>query len=287
MRFVCLAFLLAFIPVHALSQQDAALQQQVQTATRSFNGKVGFYALDVRSGKTVELNADTPVPTASVIKLAILLNAVHQIQRGQASFGDRLQLRKGDQVEGSGVLQYFDTPLTLTFKDALSMMVIQSDNTATNLAIDHLGLANIDRDIQDAGLRQTWLYKKVFLPPQGPVPADQQHFGLGKTTPREITTIMRTFLECKDAVCNTALTMLKEQSDRDAIPRYLNPGLTVANKTGALDNVRNDVAIIYAAQGPIVMSAFTYENQDQRWSADNGAQLLIARLAKLVLDAWK
>ena len=221
-----------------------------------------------------------------MIKLAILLDAVHQIERGRVSFADPLQMRKTDQVQGSGVLQYFDTPLALTFKDALSMMIIQSDNTATNLAIDHLGLANIDRDVVDLGLRQTWLYKKVFLPPQGPVLADQQHFGLGKTTPREITAIMQQFLECKDAPCTTALAMLKEQSDRDAIPRYLDPRLTVANKTGALDNVRNDVAIIYAAQGPILMSAFTYENQDQRWSVDNGAQLLIARLAKMVVDQW-
>lgn len=286
MRAVLMCIVLALSPAYVCAQQDDVLQRRVELATQSFAGKVAFYALDVRSGRTIALSADTPVPTASVIKLAILLQAVREIQRGVVSYGDDIVMRKADQVIGSGVLQYFDTPLQLTFKDALSMMIVESDNTATNLAIDHLSLANIDRGIADLGLRQTWLYKKVFVPPQPPVPADQPRFGLGKTTAREITKIMQQFLECTDAPCTTALSMLKEQSDRDAIPRYLDPRLTVANKTGALDDVRNDVAIVYAPRGPIVISAFTYENRDMRWTADNTAQLLIARLAKMVVERW-
>ncbi len=80
--------------------------------------------------------------------------------------------------------------------------------------------------------------------------------------------------------------MLKNQTDRDAIPRYL-PNLEIANKTGAVNDARNDVAIVYARNGPIVISAFTYDNQDQSWTPDNSGQLLIGRLAKAIVDRWE
>ena len=265
------------------------LQAQLQSAVDAYHGKVALYAQDLKSGKTVAIDADTPVPTASVIKLTILYDAVKDIEEGKASFGDRLTLTKENQVGGSGVLGLFDTPLELTLKDALTMMVVVSDNTATNLAIDRLGLQNIDARIQSLGLKNTWLYKKVFLPPSGPVIADQKTFGLGKTTAREMASVMAHFATCdtiRADLCKAAISMLKNQSDQNAIPRYLR-GIEVANKTGALDNVRNDVAIVYARNGPIVISAFTYDNTDQSWTPDNAGQLLMGRLAKTIVDAWQ
>jgi beta-lactamase class A len=79
--------------------------------------------------------------------------------------------------------------------------------------------------------------------------------------------------------------MLKNQSDRDSIPRYLD--LPVANKTGALDEVRNDVGIVYARNGPVIVSEFTYDNKDQSWTPDNAAQVLMAKLAKTIIDRWQ
>jgi beta-lactamase class A len=265
------------------------LQAQLQGMIAPYQGHVALYAVDLKSGRNVAIDADTPVPTASVIKLTILYDAVKEIEEGKASFADEVTLTKDNQVEGSGVLQFFDVPLQLTFKDALEMMIIQSDNTATNLAIDHLGLQNIDARIQSLGLKNTWLYKKVFMPPAGPVPADQPKFGLGKTTAREMASVMEHFARCEDIrkdICDAAVGMLKNQSDQAAIPRYLH-GIAVANKTGALDAVRNDVGIVYAKNGPIIISAFTYDNKDQSWTVDNSAQVLIGRLAKAIVDAWQ
>jgi beta-lactamase class A len=273
----------------AYAQTDTALQNDLQALLSAYQGKVALYAIDLRSGKSVGINADTPVPTASVIKLTVLYDAIKTIQEGRASFGDRLTLTKANQVEGSGVLALFDTPLVVTFKDALTMMVVVSDNTATNLAIDRLGLQHIDNRIESLGLKNTWLYKKVFLPPPPNAPSDQKTFGLGKTTAREMADVMQRFALCPSipqALCNAALAMLKNQTDRDAIPRYLG-SLDVANKTGALDDVRNDVAIVYAKNGPIVISAFTYDNPDHSWTPDNAAQLLIANLAKAIVARWQ
>lgn len=302
MRIILAIFaFLAFIPPPAplRAQEDAALASQLRALIAPYRGDVSVYAVDLRSGKTVAIDADTPVPTASVIKLAILFEALEQIQQGRVGFDDRLTMVGSDRVQGSGVLQLFDTPMTLTLKDALTMMITQSDNTATNLAIDHLGLANIDRRIEWLGLHDTWLYKKVFLPPSGPVPPDQPQFGLGKTTAREMAEIMTRFAECdlnapggpaaptpeQQRLCDAALFMLRNQSDRESIPRYLDT-LRVANKTGALDAVRNDVGIVYAGNGPIVISLFTSHNADQHWTVDNAAYLLMARLAWTIVERW-
>lgn len=298
MRYVLAVLLVLLVAQPAWAQEDTALDAQLRALTAGYGGNVALYATDLKTGETAALNADTPVPTASVIKLTVLFEALKQIQSGRAHFDDKLVLRKSDQVEGSGVLTLFDTPMQLTLKDALTMMIVVSDNTGTNLAIDHLGLQNIDNRIKWLGLRDTWLYKKVFLPPVGAVPPDQPKFGLGKTTAREMASVMQRFATCNlnapgvtaapspsdRKLCDTALSMLKNQQDRESIPRYLSA--EVANKTGSLNDVRNDVAIVYAKNGPIIISGFTYGNKDQSWTADNSAQLLLGKLAQAIVTRW-
>lgn len=285
----------------ALADNDVALNGQLQALAASYAGKLSLYATDLHSGKTVAIDADEPVPTASVIKLTVLFDALKDVQAGQARFDERLTLNKTNQVEGSGVLALFDAPLSLTLKDVLTMMVVVSDNTGTNMAIDRLGLDNIDRRIQWLGLQNTWLYKKVFMPPTGNVPADQPKYGLGKTTAREMAEVMRRFAVCDlnapgtqaaplpsdQQLCDVTLGMLKNQTDRDAIPRYLPPALTTASKSGALDDVRNDVGVVFAKNGPIIISAFTRDNKDQSWTADNAALLLIGKLSAAIVSAWQ
>jgi beta-lactamase class A len=299
MRWLLIILLMLAFSQPALAQEDTLLDAQLRALTAAHQGKIALYATDLRSGRSVAIDADVPVPTASVIKLTVLFEALKQIEEGRIHFDDKLALTKSDQVQGSGVLHFFDTPASLTLKDALTMMIVVSDNTGTNLLIDHLGLQNIDNRIRWLGLQNTWLYKKVFEPPVGPMPADQKQFGLGKTTAREMAQVMQRFATCdlsapgsnakpsaqEQQLCDTAINILKEQFDRDSIPRYLQTD-DVANKTGALDDVRNDVAIIYAVNGPVIISAFTYDNKDRSWTADNTAQILMAKLAKAILDRW-
>ena len=100
-------------------------------------------------------------------------------------------------MSGSGVLLFLDTPASLTLKDVLTLMVIMSDNTATNLAIDKLGLDAVNARIAWMGLKDTHLYKKIGKPASGPMPADQPKFGLGKTTPREMAAVMERIGRCE------------------------------------------------------------------------------------------
>jgi beta-lactamase class A len=298
--------LLIFRTLTLHGEEDGALASRLQSIAASHTGKVALYAEDLATGKTVALDADTPVQTASVIKLTVLYEALQQIRSGKAHFEDKITLTHEDQVSGSGILPLFDTPQTLTFKDVLTLMVVLSDNTATNLAIDHLGLKNIDDRIVSLGLKNTWLYKKVYKPPVGTMPADQKIFGLGKTTAREMASLMKRFVVCDlnppgkaaqptsadRALCDVAMHMLKNQFYRNSIPRYLETQDTtegesmIGNKTGALDAVRNDVGVVFAKHGPIVISEFTWANQDQSWTPDNQAEVLMAHLARQIIDAW-
>ena len=293
----------------ASAQNDPALASNLRARIAGFHGRVSFYAHDLATGRTVAIDVDRPVPTASVIKLAILYEALEQIRAGRVRFSDRIALRREDQVPGSGVLLFFDTPATITFKDALTLMIAVSDNTAANLAIDHVGIKNIDDRLEALGMKNTWLYKKVMQPANGPMPADQKEFGLGKTTAREMAGLMERFATCSlgpapavphdafgipgdRALCAAALHMLEVQFYQDGLPRYLEgpgapAGITaIANKTGSLDHVRNDVGAVFTKKGTIVISEFTNGDADTSWTADNEAELLMARLAQVIVAEW-
>ena len=316
MRSVCsrpLLCLLCFVfcAFHGEAQSAArSLGEQVRAIAAAHRGDVALFAENLKTHQTVAISPDTPVQTASVIKLAILYEALEQVRSGKAHFEDKITLTKAAQVQGSGVLLFFDVPLSLTLKDVLTMMIVMSDNTATNLAIDHLGLENVDARIAKLGLKDTYLYKKVFTPaPAGVVmPADQKKFGLGKTTAREMAKVMTRIARCELAepgvaaaggqtnaddakLCQTALKMLHVQFYRSAIPRYLDgmPGATsdsIANKTGSLDAVRNDVAAISTKNGMVVISVFTFNNKDHSWGTDQEGELTIAKLARAIIRSW-
>ncbi len=288
----------------AFAQEDKALEAKLQTIAAAHHGTVTLYAHNLKTGQTAALAPDRPVQTASVIKLAILLDVAEQIRAGKASLDEHLTLNKANQVAGSGVLGILDTPLPLTLRDTLTLMVVVSDNTATNLAIDRLGLEHINQTIRQAGLKDTWLYKKIMVPATEPMPADQPKFGLGKTTAREMAAIMERLAACRLALdggpalpgdsrlCGSLLHMLRNQQDRDSLPRYLETldtseaGSAIANKTGALNQVRNDIALIATKSGPVVIAAFTQQNQDERWTGDNEAEQTLGKLGRAVVNQW-
>jgi beta-lactamase class A len=299
-----LPVLLAQALAHASAQEDQPLDQQLQSIAAAHHGKLAVYARNLRTGQTASFSPDLPVKTASTIKLGILLDAAEQIRVGHASLSEKLVLEHANQVGGSGVLGELTAPLALTLGDTLTLMVILSDNTATNMAIDRLGLDHINATLGAAGLKQTFLYKKVYVPATGPMPADQPQFGLGKTTAREMAAIMERFATChlsfdngpplpKDGpLCGALLSMLRNQQDRNMLPRYLETmdtseqGSAIADKIGALDAVRNDVALVATKAGPVVISAFTVDNADQRWIPENEGEITLARVAQAVVQRW-
>ena len=297
---------------------DPALAAQLQPIIAAHHGKVAMYAVQLNTGKIVGLDQDRLVKTASDIKLAMLYEAMVEVREGKAKWDEKLTLKPGDPVPGSGILTFFDTPLTLTLKDALTFMVIVSDNTATNMMIDRFGVDAVNNRMKSLGLANTYLYKKVMKPATGPMPADQPKFGLGKSTPYEMATLMTRIGRCQLhpdepratpvppvssegfappdeqdlAVCKVALNMLKNQFYRETIPRYLEKidssetGSAIASKTGSLNAERSDVAIVAGKTGPMVLAIFTYDNADHGWTVDNEGEMTIAKLAEVIVKDW-
>ena len=301
------AIALLTLPFSRCAAQPTAqttLDQQVQQIAAQHHGQVAVYAKNLKTGQEVSLRPDQPVQTASVIKLALLYRAMLQIRAGKAHWSDPVTLTRENQTDGSGVLGFFDTPVKLTLKDILTMMVIVSDNTATNVAIDTLGLDQVNQEMTKLGYKSTWLYKKIGKPATGPMPADQDRFGLGKTTAREMASLMQRIVTCRLGegnapptaadrdICNVALHMLRSQMYRDGAPRYLETvdtseeGSAIANKTGALDAVRNDVDAVATKNGLVLLSIFTWDNDDKSWTDDTEAYLTTAKLAKAIVNAW-
>src|ERR1700751_1636570 len=193
--FVASLFFTDIPPAQPTAQNS--LQSEMDSIAAQHHGQVSLYAKDLKTGQTLALKADEPVQTASVIKLAILYEAMEQIRAGKAHWDDKVILTKENQTGGSGVLGFFDAPTTLTLKDVLSMMVMVSDNTATNVAIDKIGLDAVNGEMGRLGLKNTWLYREIGKSPFGPMPADQKKFGRGKTTAREMATLMERVVTCR------------------------------------------------------------------------------------------
>jgi beta-lactamase class A len=302
-----LIFVVSFRPALAQATNDLALEKQLKDIIAAHHGKVAVFAQQKSTGKTVALDADIPLQTASTIKLAMLFEATRQVAAGQAKWEEPITLKATDRVNGSGLLTFMDAPLTLTMKDVATLMVIVSDNTATNLMIDRFTTKAVDDDMMALGLDQTWLYKKSMVPPSGPMPPDQPKYGLGKTTARQIATVIERIGRCQldvpgkavlpadssASACKTALHMLQSQFYRDAIPRYLETldsteaGSGIANKTGGLETTHSDVGIIAGRSGPIVLALYTYDNADHAWTSDNEGVVTMARLSRAIVQAWE
>jgi beta-lactamase class A len=274
---------------------DETMQNLMDTYARHHRGKVTLFAKHLRSGRTVALDPDVPVNTASVIKVAIMLEAMYQVKEGRLSFDDVVELRKEDQVSGSGVLFLFHTPATVNIETAIVLMIAQSDNTATNLVLAKVGRDNVNRRLRVLGFTVTTSIRPVSRPKEGDQSPELKPFGIGRTTAREMAAILESIDRCDlgdRKLCRRMLDIMQHQFWRNGIPHYLEDADTtevashIANKTGSLDRVRNDVGIVYTKDGPVVISAFTYENADTSWTPENEAELLIARIANTIVDGW-
>ena len=271
------------------------LSEKVQGLISMHDGKVALFAKNLATGQTLAINADTPIQTASIIKMPLMLQAFQQIKAGKINLTDSLELTKDNQAPGSGVLGLMDPGLKLTLKDTITLMMVLSDNTATNMVIDAVGLKRTNDMLAGMGLKNTYFYKKVYRPATEPMPPDQKKFGLGKTTAREMASVLESIYRCDlgdRGLCGEMIRIMRNQQYRDMLPRYLEQQdasedlSAIADKIGALDAMRADVALVYTKNGPIILSIFTYENADKSWTAENKAEILIGRLAKTVVDSW-
>jgi beta-lactamase class A len=249
------------------------LQRLLDAELARFPGRAGIWVKHLTTGDSAGVRADEAFNSASVIKIPVLVLAFQMADKGALKLDERITLRKEDIRGGSGIFRYHDAGLQPTFRDVLLQMVITSDNTATDLAIAKVGgVARVNAWLKEAGyadgqrLVQTTgeLFAKYNAPEVERAGADRnartntdRSYWLGEISPRGIGMMLEAIEKRTIASAASCEAMLRMMRAQQAGARRLNHFLTVpvAHKTGDFPPVlANDVGIIYARSGPVVVS---------------------------------
>jgi beta-lactamase class A len=268
--------------------KQSALDQHVRAEVAQFKGKVSLFAKNLDTGAVYELGGDDRVPTASTIKIAIMVEAFARVADGKAKWTDELVLAKEKKVGGSGILAEFGDGLRLTLRDAVTMMMIMSDNTATNLVIDVLTADAVNARMESLGFKETRLMRRVFGGGESAEGKKEENkrFGLGRTTPREMVALLEK-LERGEVISAAAskemLELMKREQGTNGIWRE-QWRVPKATKSGALDALRSNIGIIYHPRGRIALAITCNEMPEVNWTVDNPALLLMSRLSEILID---
>jgi beta-lactamase class A len=266
----------------------SALDESVRSAIAGFRGQVWVYAKNLDSGASYSLRGDERVRTASTIKLPVLVTAFAQVAAGKARWEDTLVLTKEKKVSGSGVLGEFADGLRLTLRDAVNLMIVVSDNTATNLVLDVVTADAVNDQMDELGLKKTRALRKVGggSPSKANEDPVARLFGLGISTPREMVELLER-LERGEVISPEAsremIEILKREQYADGIGRTLYD-VPIASKSGALDRLRSDVGIVYTRRGRIAMAITCDDMPEVGYYPENPGLLLISRLSLLLIE---
>ncbi len=285
-KFFLLFILLILVPTAVPAQNH--LDDQVKSLVGSFKGKVSLFAKNLDTGETYALNADERVRTASTIKIAVMIEAFARVNEGKLKWTDEVVLTKEKKVGGSGILNELSDNLHLTLRDAVNLMMILSDNTATNLTLDVLTTDAVNARMESLGFKNIKIMRKVFAGGESVAGKDPENkkYGLGMATPRELVLVMEKLERgeiVSPAVSKEMIELMKREQGRNAIGRSLSD-TPVASKYGALDRLRSSVAILYTKKGKIAMAISCDDMPEIMWSVDNPAYLLMSRLSEVLVD---
>ena len=291
--------------IAAPTPRAAALQDALAAKIAAFRGTMGIAAKDLDTGEEIGVGADTRFPTASLVKIAVMIETYHRLAEGTLRRDTAVTIRAEDKAGDESVpVNMLHPGVSLTVSDLLHLMIAYSDNTATNLLVRLVGTANVDRRLESYGIREMKLFRPTFRDGKADVFPDlEREFGLGMTTPRAAARAMELIAEGKvvsRAACDEMLAILEQQFDRAMIPRslpYERDPIVVANKTGWDEeklpdasgfkgDVRTDVAYVKGPKARYVIAICARRVRDRRPTVDNDALVTGAALSRMVYDAF-
>jgi beta-lactamase class A len=222
---------------------------------------------------------DEPLKAASTIKVAVLIALFRVLDAGQIRLDDERVLRESDKVGGSGVLAALHAGLAPTIHDLVHLMIAISDNTASNLCIEQAGgLAAVNAVCADLGATRTVLGRK-FLGR-----AAQAGEAENLTSARDLATLLRAILDgsaASQSSCEQMLALLRTQTHRDRLARFLPAAVGFAGKTGTLSGTALDAGILFAPGGPLIIAAIAND-----LPADYAADETMGQLALAAVETW-
>jgi beta-lactamase class A len=267
----------------------ASLDALVRAEISPFKGRVFLFAKNLDTGLTYSFNGDERVRTASTIKVAVMIEAFSRVSEGRAKWTDELVLTKAARYGGSGVLPELADGLRLTLRDCVNLMMVVSDNTATNMVLDYLTTDAVNVRMNALAFKDTRIMRRIGgggESKEGKEPGNKR-FGLGATTPHEMVRIVEK-LDAGQIVNKAAskemIDLMKREQARYAIGRTA-WDLPMASKYGALDSLRSCVAIVYSKRGKIAIAITVDDMPEANWSVDNPGYLLMSRLSAILIES--
>lgn len=265
------------------------LDENVKAEVADFKGKVWIYAKNLDTGKEYGLRADEQVRTASTIKLPIMTEAFRQVAEGKIAWTDELVLTKQNKQAGSGILFEFSDATKIDLKTAVNLMIVLSDNTATNLVLDKVSSNAVNDFMGKLGLKDTLSLRKVGGGGDAKAYDEPLNklFGIGRSSPKDMVRLME-MLEKGEVVSKEAsaemIAILKRQQYKDGIGRNVFDTIPVASKSGSLDRLRSDVGIVYTRRGRIAMAITVDDMSVVHYTTDDIGSLLIWRLSQILQE---
>jgi beta-lactamase class A len=268
LRISTIVLLLAAIPVCLFAQQrstsntlqaalSAKLASDLNRTAASYDGVLGIFVKDLTSGEAFAVNADAVFPQASSIKIPILVELMRQAETGKLNLDERVEIHRPALVGGSGVLQFFaEGGSAISLRDLAVLMVVLSDNSATNLIIDRVGMQNVNSMLAGLGLNKTLLARKMI--DVAAEQADREN----RSTPRQMAALLESLnsgnlLDAEHT--KIALEILEYPKD-SPIRAGLPPEIAVAEKPGSLNGAQCDSGIVFLKGRPYVISVMTTFN---------------------------
>ncbi len=285
-----------------VEQKASKLQKRLETISANFNGTVGAAIQNIETGETAQLNADELFPMASVYKIPIMVEVFQQVKDGHFSLNDRVELTEDLRTLGSGILTLMDAGLKPTIKDLITLMIIVSDNEATDILLNKVGADNVNNTMKKLDLNNIQVNRTTreligdYLGLMDPKLKGMSRQELRKLAEKEFSKIMKDVATPKDMnallikifkgeavsplYCKEMLRILGQQQFNTRLPRYLPKGSTAVHKTGTIGSTTNDAGIIFLPHCHIAITVFTKDKQGDRIEAER----IIARIAKLACD---
>ena len=282
MKRIFLLILISFPVFLSAQKTDKKLQLKLQEAISGFHGDIGIYVRNLRTGKTVSINADTVFPTASIVKVPILLGIMKKLHEGDLKYDSLLTYKDSLLYEGEDMLGSFKSNEKISLKKLIMLMLTTSDNTASLWLQTIAGKGTVINDILDGlGMKNTRVNSRT--------PGRENNrtiYGWGQTTPAEMGTIFEKIYRSEifsATACERMMRCLGRNFwDEDEAISQVPPTIEVFSKNGCVNASRSEVLLVNAPRNPYIFCIFTKNNQDTSWTHDNEAWAMARKISALL-----
>ena len=281
-------FLFGIVAHTAFSQKtDKKLQSKLEETIKGFNGDIGIYVKNLRTGKIVAINADTVFPTASIVKVPILLGVMDKIEKGQLGYNQELSFRDSMAYSDFDVTANLKDTAKILLKKVMMLMLTTSDNTASLWLQSLAGTGSRINEILDSlGLKSTRVNSRT--PGRE---TNRTQYGWGQTTPFEMATIFEKIYRkelISPLACDRMMRCLgRNYWDENEAISVIPPTIEVFSKNGCVNAVRSEALLVNAPHNPYILCVFTKNNKDISWNKSNEAWSLERKISAMLWDYFE